>query len=184
VEGDSSGVWRFLPDACLVLGTALGVANLAAGPQTSGWLRVPALLAALILVAQGLLGIQERGAKKKAAEAEQASRADRVAESDRSNQGRVIPSDEVVIHDSRQSGGRTVAVGQPIQAAALDAPAGAGTPVRENRGPMVLVLVLAVWLGLATLNYSNSPPYLLALSLVASSLLFTSAWNMLQKGAT
>ena len=82
------------------------------------------------------------------------------------------------------SGGRTVAVGQPIQAAALDAPAGAGTPVRENRGPMVLVLVLAVWLGLATLNYSNSPPYLLALSLVASSLLFTSAWNMLQKGAT
>jgi hypothetical protein len=44
--------------------------------------------------------------------------------------------------------------------------------------------VLAVWLGLATLNYSNSPAYLLVLSLVASSLLFTSAWNMLQKGAT
>jgi hypothetical protein len=58
-------VWRFLPDACLILGIALGAANLAA-PQASGWLRVPALLAALILVAQGLLGIQERGAARKA----------------------------------------------------------------------------------------------------------------------
>ena len=45
---------------------------------------------------------------------------------------------------------------------------------------MVAVLLLAVWLGLATLSCSNSPAYLLALSLVASFLLFASAWNMLQ----
>lgn len=179
MEGDSSGVWRFLPDACLILGIALGAANLAA-PQASGWLRVPALLAALILVAQGLLGIQERGAARKA---KQSSRAEGVAGSDPSKPAVRMNPDDIVVRDTRQAGG-TVAVGQSTQAPALAAPAGAGTPVRENRGPMVAVLALAIWLGLATLNYSNSPAYLLALSLIASSLLFTSAWNMLQKGAT
>jgi hypothetical protein len=49
---------------------------------------------------------------------------------------------------------------------------------------VVAVLVLAVWLGLATLNYSNSPGPLLHLSLLASFLLFASAWSLLQKRAT
>ena len=60
----------------------------------------------------------------------------------------------------------------------------AGTAVRESRGAVVAVLVLAIWLGLATLTYSNSPGPLLHLSLLASFLLFASAWSLLQKRAT
>ena len=45
---------------------------------------------------------------------------------------------------------------------------------------MLAILVLAVWLGLATLSYSMAPASLLRLSLIASFLLFSSAWSMLQ----
>jgi hypothetical protein len=52
--------------------------------------------------------------------------------------------------------------------------------VAESRTGLVIVAVLAIWLGLATLNYPQSPPLLLWLSLVASFLLFVSVWGGLQ----
>ena len=54
------------------------------------------------------------------------------------------------------------------------------TTVRESGGAVLAILLLAVWLGLATLSYSTAPASLLGLSLIASFLLFASAWSMLQ----
>ena len=150
----------------LVLGIALGVVNPGGGStRPSGWLRVPALLAALILVAQGLLGFQERArAKKKAAAAEQASRADRVAEPDRSQPGGAHP-----VRRSRHPRQPAVGGGRSRWSSRSRPRHWLRRPARDARPgeprPHGAVLVLAVWLGLATLNYSNSPPYLLALSL-------------------
>ena len=45
----------------VVLGALLGAENLDA-PEASGWLRVPALIAALILVAQGLVDFENGAA--------------------------------------------------------------------------------------------------------------------------
>jgi hypothetical protein len=57
---------------------------------------------------------------------------------------------------------------------------GTVTTVRESGGAVLAILLLAVWLGLATLSYSTAPASLLGLSLIASFLLFASAWSMLQ----
>jgi hypothetical protein len=51
----------------------------------------------------------------------------------------------------------------------------------ENRNAVLIVLILAVWLGLATLTYSAAPALLLRLALLAAFLLFASAWGMLQQ---
>jgi cbb3-type cytochrome oxidase subunit 1 len=53
--------------------------------------------------------------------------------------------------------------------------------VADSKGGLITVAVLAIWLGLATLNYPAAPPLLLWLSLVASFLLFVSVWGGLQK---
>jgi len=50
----TSRLWWVLPALSVVLGALLGLVNLDS-TDANGWLRVPALLAALILVAQGLL---------------------------------------------------------------------------------------------------------------------------------
>jgi hypothetical protein len=96
----------------------------------------------------------------------------------------VLNADDVVVHEAARLPSGAVALEQAIQAQALAARLVAGTAVRESRGAVVAVLVLAVWLGLATLNYSTAPVSLLRLSLLAAFLLFASAWSMLQKRAT
>jgi hypothetical protein len=53
--------------------------------------------------------------------------------------------------------------------------------VANSRSGLLTILILAIWLGLATLNYPSAPPLLLWLSLVASFLLFMSVWGGLQK---
>jgi hypothetical protein len=53
--------------------------------------------------------------------------------------------------------------------------------VANSRSALLTILILAIWLGLATLNYPSAPPLLLWLSLVASFLLFMSVWGGLQK---
>ena len=142
VEGDSSGVWRCrrpMPASCSALRSAWS--NLAARPAGhADGCGCPPLLAALILVAQGPLDIQERGAR------EEGTRRRNERSRAGAQGGRVRPAPtrggSAVRrrrrgHDSRQSGGRTVAVGQPIQAAGSRMlAAGAGTPVRESRGAM------------------------------------------------
>ena len=179
----SSRVWWVLPALSVLLGALLGLENLSS-PEASGWLRVPALLAALILVAQGLLDFENgRRARAMNLPAPEGS----LPALNPSAPPVVLNPDEVVVHESRQPAlqpGGAVALEQAIQAQQLAARLVAGTAVRESRGAVVAVLVLAVWLGLATLNYSNSPTSLLRLSLLASFLLFASAWSMLQKRAS
>ena len=179
MEGFSSRVWWVLPALSVILGALLGLTNLNS-PEANGWLRVPALLAALILVAQGLLDFENgRRARAMRLPAPEGS----LPALNPSSPAVVLHADEVVVHESRPGGG-PVALEQAIQQQALAARLVAGTAVRESRGAVVAVLVLAVWLGLATLNYSNSPGPLLHLSLLASFLLFASAWSLLQKRAT
>ena len=179
MEGFSSRVWWVLPALSVILGALLGLTNLNS-PEANGWLRVPALLAALILVAQGLLDFENgRRARAMRLPAPEGS----LPALNPSSPAVVLHADEVVVHESRPTGG-PVALEQAIQQQALAARLVAGTAVRESRGAVVAVLVLAVWLGLATLNYSNSPGPLLHLSLLASFLLFASAWSLLQKRAT
>ena len=179
----TSRVWWVLPALSVLLGALLGLVNLSS-PGASGWLRVPALLAALILVAQGLLDF-ENGRRARAMNLPTPE--GHLPALNPSAPPVVLNPDDVVVHesrevvhDSRQPAG-AVALEQAIQAQQLAARLVAGTAVRESRGAVVAVLVLAVWLGLATLNYSNSPTSLLRLSLLASFLLFASAWSMLQK---
>ena len=180
MERFSSRVWWILPALSVVLGGLLGLENLNS-PEANGWLRVPALLAALILVAQGLLDFENgRRARAMHLPAPEGS----LPALNPSGPAVVLHADEVVVHENRPTGGGAVALEQAIQAQALAARLVAGTAVRESRGAVVAVLVLAVWLGLATLNYSNSPAPLLYLSLLASFLLFASAWSMLQKRTT
>ena len=179
MEGVTSRVWWILPALSVVLGALLGLENLNS-PEANGWLRVPALLAALILVAQGMLDFENgRRARAMHLPAPEGS----LPALNPSSPPVVLHADEVVVHESRPGGG-PVALEQAIQQQALAARLVAGTAVRESRGAVVAVLVLAIWLGLATLNYSNSPAPLLYLSLLASFLLFASAWSMLQKRAT
>lgn len=180
MEGISSRVWWVLPALSVLLGALLGLENLDS-PDANGWLRVPALLAALILVAQGLLDF-ENGRRARAMNLPSPENTTLPALQP-SAPPVVLNADDVVVHESRQPAG-ALALEQAIQAQALAARLVAGTAVRESRGAVVAVLVLAVWLGLATLNYSSSPTALLRLSLLASFLLFASAWSMLQKRAT
>ncbi len=179
MERFSSRVWWILPALSVFLGALLGLENLNS-PQANGWLRVPALLAALILVAQGLLDFENgRRARAMRLPAPEGS----LPALNPSGPAVVLNADDVVVHEPRVPVG-AVALEQAIQAQALAARLVAGTAVRESRGAVVAVLVLAVWLGLATLNYSTAPVALLRLSLLAAFLLFASAWSMLQKRAT
>jgi hypothetical protein len=179
VERFSSRVWWILPALSVILGALLGLVNLNSA-EANGWLRVPALLAAFILVAQGLLDFENgRRARAMHLPAPEGS----LPALNPTSPAVVLHADEVVVHENRPTGG-PIALEQAIQQQALAARLVAGTAVRESRGAVVAVLVLAVWLGLATLTYSNSPGPLLHLSLLASFLLFASAWSLLQKRAT
>lgn len=176
MERFSSRVWWILPALSVLLGALLGLENLNS-PEANGWLRVPALLAALILVAQGLLDL-ENGRRARAMHLTPPEGS--LPALNPSTPAVVLNADDVVVHQSRAQPG-AVALEQAIQAQVLAARLVAGTSVRESRGAVVAVLVLAIWLGLSTLNYSTSPAALLYLSLLASFLLFASAWSMLQK---
>lgn len=179
MERFSSRVWWILPALSVFLGALLGLENLNS-PEANGWLRVPALLAALILVAQGLLDFENgRRARAMHLPAPEGS----LPALNPGAPAVVLNADDVVVHEPRLQAG-AVALEQAIQAQALAARLVAGTAVRESRGAVVAVLVLAVWLGLATLNFSTAPTSLLRLSLLASFLLFASAWSLLQKRAT
>ena len=179
MERFSSRVWWILPALSVFLGALLGLENLNS-PEANGWLRVPALLAALILVAQGLLDFENgRRARAMHLPAPEGS----LPALNPSAPAVVLNADDVVVHETRMPAG-AIALEQAIQAQALAARLVAGTAVRESRGAVVAVLVLAVWLGLATLNFSTAPTSLLRLSLLASFLLFASAWSLLQKRAT
>ncbi len=165
------------PCVVMAFGAYLGLVNQSA-QDTSGWLRVPAMLAALILVAQAILEVQQIRSRMHEEE-------------------HVIDLDDddvsatVVHHQSSGPGGAIEAPGRavhregPTQVTVTQADnSGGGGGVREKPETIYLVMVLAVWLGLATLANPAAPRILLVMALLASFLLFAEAWQMLRKSSS
>src|SRR4051794_15303343 len=188
------GAWTKLV-VCVGLGVALGAVNLAA-VGAPGMLRIPAFLAALILCAQGPVDIGEYQREKEATiVAERAALKEWDDRQDvRQNQEKVLGKESGVVQPLRerlaaqtaleatesQTEAETRSLHQQATKQEAQARVRAGA-VADSRGGLIVVAVLAIWLGLATLNYPQSPPLLLWLSLVASFLLFVSVWGGLQK---
>ena len=145
------------PIVVMVLGVVLGLVDQRAS-AASGWLRVPALVAALILVAQAILTIENR----------------RRAVAD-------VRADEIVTESTEVVTVQQVTLANPGMAVYKGAPGGSSETVtttkkvREGSQVMYFVMGLAVWLGLATLANPEAPKNLLLLSLLASFLLFSEA---------
>ncbi|MFN8080247.1 MAG: hypothetical protein U0Q19_11850 [Kineosporiaceae bacterium] len=148
------------PLVVLTLGAGLGLVDQQA-MGTSGWLRVPALVASLILVAQAILIIETR-------------RHD--AEDD---------AEDEIVADSIDVVAHPLPVGRPGALTPVPIPAPDDDQPRAKRmreGPQVMYFVmgLAVWLGLATLANPRAPRLLLTLSLLASFLLFAEAYKQMR----
>lgn len=149
------------PIVVMVLGVVLGLVDQRA-TTASGWLRVPALVAALILVAQAILTIETRR--------------------------RVVPdirADEIVTESTEIVTVQQVKLTNPGMAVYSGNPASSETvtttkKVREGPQVMYFVMGLAVWLGLATLANPGAPKDLLLLSLLASFLLFSEAYKQMR----
>jgi hypothetical protein len=153
----------------MIFGVLLGVADQASS-GTPGSLRAPALLAALFLVGQGLVLVLQGIRKERALSMER-----RIAQSIAEKTGgesQVVGESEpgtLVIATATQNA-RTV-----IQQAKLVTPA---VPQRATSGMAMLLIVLAVWLGWATLTVL-APPALSGLSLLGSFLVFALGWKTL-----
>ncbi len=156
------------PMVVMSFGAYLGLVNQAA-TDTSGWLRVPALLAALILVAQAIHEVQQlrtpsrSGAGREVAEVHTPPGTDVVT---------VVPMEI-------QAPGKAVHRDGPVQVKAdrHEDPVG----VREKPQTIYIVMGLAIWLGLASLSNPGAPKSLLVLSLLAAFLLFAESWQMLRR---
>jgi hypothetical protein len=186
------GAWTKLV-VSVGLGVALGAVNLAA-VGAPGMLRIPAFLAALILCAQGPVDIGEYQREKEAtilAERESVKEWEERQEARQrlstANQPGVVQplrdrlaAQAAVDVPESQTEAETRSLHQQAKRQDAEAKVRAGA-VADSRGGLIVVAVLAIWLGLATLNYPASPPLLLWLSLVASFLLFVSVWGGLQK---
>jgi hypothetical protein len=155
-------VWWLEPTILTVLGALLGIADTSASGG-SAWLRVPALIAALLLVAQGLLDLENK----------------------RRVQGYESPAPlpsaaavglEAAPAADPESPGRA-AYREAVHVTVKPVP---GSTMRENRNVVSGVMGLSIWLGLATLKYPHDPRLLVSLSLIAAFLLFANAWAMLR----
>jgi hypothetical protein len=134
----------------LILGLALGVANQGAG-GTAMALRVPALLAALLMVGQGVNDLRKNMPHRQEVE--------------------VLPENDPGVR------GRELAVVRPLPPktpvtimATRPSPATLSVPLT--------VLILAAWLGLADLRI-HAPASLSVLSLISAFALFALGWGLL-----
>lgn len=158
------------PIVVMAFGAYLGLVNQASS-GTSGWLRVPAMLAAFILVAQGIMRFQQiRGGD----------------ESHRSD------NSDIEVAEVIEWNPPTAELEAPGRARHRDVPvtvkvSGGGTaeiddsPPDEKPVAIYLIMALAVWLGLASLANPGAPRSLLVMSLLAAFLLFAEAWQMLRR---
>src|SRR4051794_15699038 len=151
-SGYACRVWWIQPVLTVVLGALLGAENLNA-PEASGWLRVPALIAALILVAQGLLDFENERRTHYERRRSRSEIAQAQAQADLHAEPRLVslPSQTPAVREEALA----VESDAEIQAREQAAYQVTGTTVRESSGAVLAILVLAVWLGLATLNYST-----------------------------
>jgi len=152
------------PVVVMCFGAILGLVDQTA-TETSGWLRVPALIAALLLVAQAILDFQVRKQEW----------------TDHSETPLTpVPTRELVIRQVDSGGVDNPRKAQYRQAAISVRATVASASVRENPRLIYFVMVLAVWLGLATLANPSAPWLLLVFSLLAAFLLFAEAWQMVR----
>jgi hypothetical protein len=141
----------------LMLGVLLGVSNQSASGTGMG-LRVPALLAALLMVGQGVVDIKRHLPKRRIVE-----------ESDT----------QLLVDDGSGSGPRATELAvvrplpppQPVQTNVV-------RPTKINLAVPLTVMVLAAWLGIADLRV-DAPASLTVLSLIASFALFALGWSLL-----
>jgi hypothetical protein len=134
----------------LMLGVLLGIANQGAGTTGMG-LRLPALLAALLMVGQGVNSLRKNLPHRTEIE--------------------VIPEPTV------GQRGRELAIVHPLppkQPVTVLATRPSGTALAVP----LTVMVLAAWLGLADLRVP-APPALTTLSLIAAFALFALGWGMM-----
>jgi F0F1-type ATP synthase assembly protein I len=149
-------VWRRSaePVLSIVLGVLLGVVDAASDTSAMG-LRVPALLAGFLMVAQGVLDLnrnrQQAAQRAAAGEAYQAHAAGQ--------------SHEAQTHSDRPR--------EPVYV-----PPVAARPTKETLGVPLLVLGLAIWLGLTVISLEGAPT-LRGLSLLSAFLLFSRGWSLL-----
>jgi hypothetical protein len=151
------------PVVVMIFGAMLGLVDQTA-TETSGWLRVPALIAALLLVAQAILDFQVRKQEW----------------TDPSAEPVTVPARALVVRQADSGGVENTRRAQYRQAAISVRATVASASVRENPRLIYFVMVLAVWLGLATLANPSAPWPLLVLSLLAAFLLFAEAWQMVR----
>lgn len=150
------------PVIVMAFGALLGLMDQTA-TETSGWLRVPALIAALLLVATAISDFQAKRLEWVTAET--------VVDA---GSGKVVaviePAGAVEAPGAAMHRSRPVAVKvTPVAQSA-----------RENPRVIYFVMGLSVWLALATLANPTAPWPLLVLSLLAAFLLFAEAWQMLR----
>jgi hypothetical protein len=140
------------PVLIILIGLALGLVNQTAS-EVPGAMRGPALIAALILVGQG---INLLDAARKGDEID------------------VTTPDEVSVGSGRVP---------PRGHASDEINLGEDTELDDEEGGSGmlpwLVLGLAIWLGLATLAYPTAPLSLTLLSLLAAYLLFARGWKLM-----
>jgi hypothetical protein len=134
----------------VALGIALGLANQGATDTAMG-LRVPALLAALLMVGQGIVNIRKSLPRQEHI--------------------------EVVQEGGNGPRGRELAVVHSIPSRSPASPVSV-RPTPATLSVPVVVLLLAAWLGLADLRV-DAPPLLSVLSLVAAFALFALGWGLL-----
>jgi hypothetical protein len=134
----------------LVLGLALGVANQGAG-DTAMALRVPALLAALLMVGQGVNDLRKNMPHRQEVEV--------LPESDGTPRGREL----AVV--------RPMPPQRPVTIMAT-------RPSPQTLSVPITVLILAAWLGLADLRI-DAPASLSVLSLISAFALFAIGWGLL-----
>jgi hypothetical protein len=140
----------------LMLGILLGVANQGAHDTAMG-LRVPALLAALLMVGQGVVDIKRHLPKRRIVE----------------------DSDTLLVDDGSGNGPRATELAV-VRQLPSPAPVAANVvrPTPVNMAVPITVMVLAAWLGLADLR-TPAPTSLTVLCLIASFALFALGWSLL-----
>jgi hypothetical protein len=154
----------------MAFGAYLGLVNQAA-TGVSAMLRAPALIAALILVAQSIHEVQQYFSHRDHDRHDHHDRHDSGHSSHSGHSGEVV----TVVPVEIETPGR--AVHRDAQVVARPS----SVPVREKPSVIYFVMGLAVWLGLASLANPTAPRMLLVMSLLAAFLLFSEAWQMLRQ---
>lgn len=149
------------PLLIIVIGLALGLVDLTAS-EVPGMLRIPALITGLILVGQGLSLLEDvRNARA-------------VEEAIEQRQAVAVGPDDTAVVGA--PGTHPVIVPGSVAEDGVEPPR---TPRRAY-----LALLLAIWLGVATLAYPTAPRALILLSLLSAYLLFARGWRTMQAPRT